>query len=434
MLKGIAQHPILLGAPIGVLTAAFVHLLLRAGIKASAIPAGADLALCVSTGLSIFAFILIACTLAKVRRETTQNTKRYTHMLARMNAAEIEMVQLKARLEETASTYEVKAAQRNQRLVSEMKLIEDLVQQLAVSQKERADAVAAAEAAMPAPAAAMRAPKRKVADIDEPTAKPVAELSETELLEVIQSALEDNRIDLYLQPIVSLPQRKVARYEGFARLRSLDGELIEPLQYEAVASAAGLMPVIDNLLLFRCVQIVRRLSAKSNRRGILCRISSHSLLDSDFFPQFLEFMTENRALKDQLVFEFSHNTLDLAGTEGENNLASLATLGFTFALSDIADLKLDLAWLRRQGFRFVKADAHILGGFGADPTNDIAIDNFLTRLGRQNIELIVDGIADETAVLDVVERNIKWGEGKLFGGPRPIKRELLADDARNSAA
>ena len=430
MLKGIAQHPILVGAPAGVLAAALAHLLLHAGARGTGLIAS-DLVLSSSVGLGVFALMVLACAGANTRRETAQNVKRYTHVLGRLNAAEIELTQLKTRLEETTSSYEVKAAQRNQRLVSEMKLIEDLVQQLTVSQSARAEAAAAAEAAIalqPRPDL-----KRKAIDIEEPTAKPLAELSETELLEVIQSALEDNRIDLYLQPIVALPQRKVARYEGFARLRSLDGELIEPAQYEAVASAAGLMPVIDNLLLFRCVQIVRKLSAKSNRRGILCRISSHSLLDSDFFPQFLEFMTENKALKDQLMFEFSHDTLDLAGAEGENNLASLAALGFAFVLSNVSDLKLDMAWLRRQGFRLIKVDAHMLGVLGQDPTHDIAVDNFLTRLTRQNLELIVDGIVDESSVLDIVERNIKWGEGKLFGGPRPIKREVLADDGRTAA-
>ena len=31
-------------------------------------------------------------------------------------------------------------------------------------------------------------------------------------------ALEDNRIDLYLQPIVSLPARKVVHYEAYSRV------------------------------------------------------------------------------------------------------------------------------------------------------------------------------------------------------------------------
>jgi cyclic-di-GMP phosphodiesterase, flagellum assembly factor TipF len=431
MARGILKYPLFLALPTGGVAMLLVHWILGIGPKPNPTPLGADLVLSIGMGLGVTVFILLVCNTINVRRETALGTKRYAHMLARLNAAEIEITQVNARLDETTTSYEEKAAQRNQRLVNEMKLIENLVQQMAAQQQERIAAQAAAEAAAPQPRKPKPVPST---EIEEPTSKPVAELSETELLEVIQSALEENRIDLYLQPIVSLPQRKVARYEGLARLRSLDGEVIEPAQYEAVASAAGLMPVIDNLLLFRCVQIVRRLSLKSNRRGILCRISSHSLLDTDFFPQFLEFMNENKSLKDLLAFEFAHDTLDLAGTEGENNLASLAELGFAFALTEIADLKLDLAWLKRQSFRFIKMDATLLGVLGTDPTHDIAVDNFLTRVGRQGLELIVDNITDEAVIVDVVERNVKWGEGKLFGGPRPIKRELLADDARTSAA
>src|SRR4051794_18109133 len=45
---------------------------------------------------------------------------------------------------------------------------------------------------------------------------------------MVASAVEDNRVDLYLQPIVSLPQRKVRFYEAVARLRTEDGEVLSP--------------------------------------------------------------------------------------------------------------------------------------------------------------------------------------------------------------
>jgi cyclic-di-GMP phosphodiesterase TipF (flagellum assembly factor) len=40
--------------------------------------------------------------------------------------------------------------------------------------------------------------------------------------------LEDNRIELHLQPIVALPQRKTVYYEGFTRLRDPSGAVILP--------------------------------------------------------------------------------------------------------------------------------------------------------------------------------------------------------------
>jgi hypothetical protein len=43
-----------------------------------------------------------------------------------------------------------------------------------------------------------------------------------EMLETIRRSLEDNRVDLYLQPVVSLPQRKVRYYEAMSRLNAGD--------------------------------------------------------------------------------------------------------------------------------------------------------------------------------------------------------------------
>ena len=102
-------------------------------------------------------------------------------------------------------------------------------------------------------------------------------LGDPAMLELIRRSLEENRVDLYLQPIVNLPQRKVRFYEALTRLRSADGSVVMPSQYIKVAAPAGLMSVVDNLMLFRCIQLVRRLSQKKPRhRGLLQHLRAHA--------------------------------------------------------------------------------------------------------------------------------------------------------------
>ena len=76
---------------------------------------------------------------------------------------------------------------------------------------------------------------------------------------------------------------------------------------------AGLMPQIDNLLLFRCVQVMRRLQLKNREVGLFCNIAASTLTDAELFPQFLDFMDANRALASSLVLEFSQSTLRAMG-------------------------------------------------------------------------------------------------------------------------
>ena len=96
---------------------------------------------------------------------------------------------------------------------------------------------------------------------------------EDQLLSVIKKSLSENRVDLYLQPIVSLPARKTAHFECFSRVRDEEGRVVLPRQYMKVAETKGLIGTIDNLLLFRLIPLVRKLG---RRRP-----------DIRFFPQYV---------------------------------------------------------------------------------------------------------------------------------------------------
>ena len=107
--------------------------------------------------------------------------------------------------------------------------------------------------------------------------------------ELIAKAADANRIDLYLQPIVTLPQRKVRYYEALSRLRTEAGDIIPAGDFIDIAERVGLMPKIDNMLVFRCVQVVRRLQLKSRDVGLFCNISASTLTDAIYFKQLARF-------------------------------------------------------------------------------------------------------------------------------------------------
>jgi cyclic-di-GMP phosphodiesterase TipF (flagellum assembly factor) len=265
-------------------------------------------------------------------------------------------------------------------------------------------------------------------------------LADPALLELIRRALEENRVDLYLQPVVSLPQRRVRFYEALTRLRSEDGAVILPDQYIRVAAPAGLMSVVDNLLLFRCVQVVRRLTQKSRDIAVFCNISGHTLNDAEFFPQFLDFMHHHKDLASQIVFEFAEDAVLKAGTAAEANLRYLAGLGFRLSMDQVTKLDLDFTRLKRLGFQFFKVRAGTLISGMKTAKSHVAAEDFKALLSRNGINLIAERIEDEKAVVQLLEFNVDFGQGYLFGEPKPI-RELsdihdprAKETAQNTAA
>jgi cyclic-di-GMP phosphodiesterase, flagellum assembly factor TipF len=245
-----------------------------------------------------------------------------------------------------------------------------------------------------------------------------------EMLAAIRNAIEANRIDLHLQPIVTLPQRKVRYYEAMSRLRTQGGDVVLAAEFISQAEAGGLMPKIDNLVVFRCVQVLRRLLLKNREVGVFCNLSVATLTDSVVFPQLLEFLDANRAIAPSLVLEFTQSGLRGAGPIETESLAALRECGFRFSMDNVTDLRLDPRELASRGFRFVKLRANlILNRSGI--TADIHPGDLPDLLARFGIDLVAEKIESEGSVVDLLDFDVKFGQGFLFSPPRPVRAEAL---------
>lgn len=366
-------------------------------------------------------FLLVAQTHSTLARASER--KLFVKNIADINsfAAGLnrDLERAEADIEVLTERLETETKTRNEEIVAEMRVIESFVKRLAEERqpaKQIANQQQTGSRVVPLPG------------VEAPTL-PVDQMNDADLLDVIRHALEDNRVDLYLQPIVTLPQRKVKYYEALTRLRGGRGEIIMPGDYMRVAEPAGMMPTIDNLLLFRCVQIVRKLNERDSDTGVFCNISVNSLLDSDFFPQFIEYMQHNTQLADQLVFEFSQSTVNACGPIEMASLSALAKLGFRFSMDQVTDINLDYRRLHEMNIRYVKIAAHVLVGQADDGLTDIRPEDIKELMARYGMNLIVDMIEKERAVVDVLDFNVDYGQGYLFGTPRPVRDEVLADVA-----
>lgn len=255
------------------------------------------------------------------------------------------------------------------------------------------------------------------------------------LLETVREALAEGRVDLYLQPVVGLPQRRTVFYESFSRLRDDTGRVMMPAEYLAVAEPEGLVTAIDNLLLFRCVQIVRRLAKTDRKVGIFCNVSLASLADEQFFPQFLEFLQDNRDLGGALIFELGQAAFDARGAVEARNMAKLADLGFRFSLDKVQTLDLDFADLQRSDVKFLKIGADLLleqlldidGEPALRQMKDIHASDFANMTRRYGVEVVAEKVESERQIVDILELDIAYGQGHLFGEPRAIKEQVLAE-------
>lgn len=299
-----------------------------------------------------------------------------------------------------------------------------------------------ASATLDADAVKAAAPKRAEPAAQSPAPRPAPELPasvdpaevETLVSEEARRAIEANRIELYLQPVMIVPQRRVRYYEALTRLKTEAGRIIPPGDFLPVAEQDGLMPVIDNVMLYRSVQVLRRLEKRSSARGLFCNISVHSLLDTEFFSEFMAFMQQHGELSDSMFFEFSQEAVENCGPVEMESLAAIAALGFRFSLDRVHNLDVDFQQLHDIGFRHIKIGSEMfLHGMAAAGARIHPVDmkSYLERFGMQ---LIVEKVEDETALSSVLDHQVRLAQGNLFSEPRPVRPEVFGGKADAEAA
>ena len=247
--------------------------------------------------------------------------------------------------------------------------------------------------------------------------------NQTQMLATLRNAIDENRIDIFLQPMVTLPQRKVRFYEAVTRVRDEREQLIAAEEFISIAEASGLIGRIDNMVMLRCVQVLRRLMVRNKDVGVFCNVAASTLGNSTTFAQCLDFLEANRALAPSLVLEFKQSTFRNLGSAETENLAALAQRGFRFSIDHVTDLRIEPRELADRGVRFIKVPAALLLDPRQNAGSDIHPSDLSDLLGRFGIDLIAERIEGERAVVDLLDYDVRFGQGFLFAPPRPLRPE-----------
>jgi len=334
-------------------------------------------------------------------------------------------------------------AERIQSVANEIGELGGLVRQLAASVAGHEDMITSIQANVEAAASAApamatepvklaavppsveekRAPSSPSAPIPAAAAETAPSRNNTQTLAAVRSAVEENRFDIYLQPLVTLPQRKVRYYEAVTRLRDDKDQLIAAEDFIGVAEAAGMIGRIDHMVMLRCVQVLRRLMVRNKEVGVFCNVAASTLSNTTTFSQCLDFLDANRALAPSFVLEFKQTTFRNLGPTETEHLASLAQRGYRFSIDHVTDLRFEPRELADRGVRFIKVPAALLLDPKLNSGSDIHPSDLSDLLGRFGIDLIAEKIEGERAVVDLLDFDVRFGQGFLFAPPRPLRPE-----------
>jgi diguanylate cyclase (GGDEF)-like protein/PAS domain S-box-containing protein len=249
---------------------------------------------------------------------------------------------------------------------------------------------------------------------------------EMQWVQRIRQALEDDRFELYCQPIEAVHEVETGapHFEVLLRLRGEEDEPVAAAAFLPAAERYHLMPSVDRWVIkqaFRAMSLAHR---KGLDITFSINLSGQSLGDD----RFLQFVLKQLRRRD---LDPTHICFEITETAAISHLGSamhfigqLRERGCKFALDDFGSGLSSFAYLKNMKVDYLKIDGNFVRDVAHDAT-DRAMVGSITQIGHVMGICTIAECAETSEVLQELKvLRVDFAQGFEIGRPFPLSRCL----------
>jgi len=255
--------------------------------------------------------------------------------------------------------------------------------------------------------------------------------SEALAARTLNSALEQNRVELWLQPVTSVPEPGKVRLTGaeaLVRLRSHEGGVIAPDEFLSCIHAAPIGRRLDKFMLERAVRSLsswRFTGLVGSDFRLAVNVTGASLRDPEFAPDVAATLKRYKVPAKNIIIEISENTGDIEMQALEN----LRATGVRIALDDVGLLYNNLDRLVAIAPDVAKLDRQWMN-------DDVVLPRLIDLCQSLGLELVAEGVETLEQLERLQALKVVHFQGFWFDEPLPavqfIQRWGRLDGSRDT--
>lgn len=231
--------------------------------------------------------------------------------------------------------------------------------------------------------------------------------------EEVIKAIDENRMRISLQPIVSTATGKPDLYECLLRMEKPDGTLVSAGDFIAIAEQLGLSRLIDR----RTLELAIAMLERHPDIRLSVNVSGLTASDHEWLVTLHRLTGGRRSLTQRLVIEITETAaihdLDLT----INFVDTLKELGCDVAIDDFGAGYTSFKNLKVLAVDMVKIDGSFVKNLLAEPTNRVFIKTLVEIAQTFGLETVAEWVADEETARICADCGITHLQGFLFGQP-----------------
>lgn len=237
-----------------------------------------------------------------------------------------------------------------------------------------------------------------------------------EMADRIVRALNERRMILALQPIVSAGSRQPVYYEALVRMREPDGTIVVAGEFIEVAEQLGLVRLIDHRVLELCIKLLK----EAPKLRLALNVSGETASDPEWLNALRGITNGDASLTQRMMVEITEISAIRDIDESIAFVKSLKELGCRTAIDDFGSGYSSFRNLRLLDFDIVKLDGSFIRDLPKSREDQILVRSLIDLAKNFSMETVAEWVTDEETAKLVEGAGINYMQGFYLGEPKII--------------
>jgi diguanylate cyclase (GGDEF)-like protein/PAS domain S-box-containing protein len=245
---------------------------------------------------------------------------------------------------------------------------------------------------------------------------------EIQWLQKLQSALKENRFQLYTQVIVpAYGDNGGPGLEVLVRLKDEAGQDVPPSEFVKAAERYRLMGLVDRWVVQTTLAALGRGAIPIGaNRSVAINISGQTLGDLQFLEFVVECLDSTGVSPNQVCFEITETAVVANLEHARRFVGVLHGMGCQFALDDFGSGVGSFSNLKNLPMDYLKIDGSFMRNLAQDSVNQAMVTAMIRLARTLNFKVIAEQVED-AAALDTAKRmGVDYVQGYAVGRPQPL--------------
>ena len=234
--------------------------------------------------------------------------------------------------------------------------------------------------------------------------------------QLLRTALEDERLVMYFQPLVDAQSGNPLGYEALARIRDQNGTLLAPRSFLDAMVSTSLMWDLDRAAYRQSLRALPKLRAAHGDQSIYVasNFSSVSIRQPDFVETVLSMAGDSGIGAEELVIEVTESSAFEVGEQGSQALHRLAAAGVQILLDDFGTGYSSLAHLRDLPITGLKVDRSFISRLDRGEVNLSIVEAMLSLANGLGLATVAEGVESKAQLEHVRDLGFDVVQGWIY--------------------